>query len=269
MKKVFFTFLSAAFLAGSMLLTGCGSVSSTSLNNVLNTGLQALSLGDEELVAYSKQAVAQMDAEAQVAPSTNAYAKRLAKLTNGLTTVDDKTLNFKVYITNEVNAFACPDGSVRVYSGIMDMMSDDELLGIVGHEIGHVAMKHSLNSMKQAMISSALLDAIGSTSAKAATLTKSQLGQLGEAYLSSSYSRKQENEADDFGYEFLKGAGKNPWAMAMAFEKMQQLEQTASSSNSDIIGSYLNSMFSDHPATADRIKRMTERAQKDGISRPN
>ncbi len=48
--------------------------------------------------------------------------------------------------------------------------------------------------------------------------------------MSASFSRKQETAADDYGYDFLKSAGKNPWAMAMAFEELQRLSsgETAS-----------------------------------------
>lgn len=238
----------------------------THLSQAMSTGLQALTLSDNDIMEYSRQSVAQMDAQAKVAPATNAYTKRLASLTNGLTSVDGVPLNFKVYLTNDINAFACPDGSVRVYSGIMDMMNDDELLGIIGHEIGHVGMHHSRNAMKQALMNSALSEVIASTGKVGAQLTSGQLGQLGQLYLSSKYSRKQENEADDFGYEFLKGAGKNPWAMAGAFEKMQVLESQSAAGGNSVIGG-LNDMFSDHPATAERIKRMSEKATKDGYKR--
>ena len=80
----------------------------------------------------------------------------------------------------DVNAFACADGSVRVFSSLMDIMSDEELLGVIGHEIGHVAHKDSKKSFRTALLASALKDGIGSTSGKAAALTDSQLGSLGE-----------------------------------------------------------------------------------------
>ena len=50
-------------------------------------------------------------------------------------------LNFKVYYVIDVNAFACADGSVRVFSSLMDIMTDEELLGVIGHEVGHVHTK--------------------------------------------------------------------------------------------------------------------------------
>lgn len=68
--------------------------------------------------------------------------------------------------------------------------------------------------------------------------------------------------ADDSGYDFLVANGKNPWGMVQAFEKFQQME------GGDGQSSYMQKMFSSHPETAKRIKRMSERATKDGYTRP-
>ncbi|MDE5632160.1 MAG: M48 family metalloprotease, partial [Muribaculaceae bacterium] len=179
----------------------------------------------------------------------------------GMTSVEGIPLNFKVYDVIDVNAFACPDGSIRVFSSLMDIMSDDELLGVIGHEIGHIAKKHSKSSMKQALLTSALKDAVASSSNKVATLTDSQLGSLGEALASAKHSRKHEDEADDYGYEFLKAHGKNPLAMALAFKKLQQMEQEAGASKT----SKINQLFSTHPELDKRIERMEKRAAKDGL----
>ena len=95
--------------------------------------------------------------------------------------VEGIPLNFKVYYVIDVNAFACADGSVRVFSSLMDIMSDEELLGVIGHEVGHVAHKDSKNGFRTALLTSALKDGISSQGGKAAALTESQLGDLGEA----------------------------------------------------------------------------------------
>ena len=54
------------------------------------------------------------------------YTIRLKKLTEGLTDVEGIPLNFKVYYVIDVNAFACADGSVRIFSSLMDIMTDDD-----------------------------------------------------------------------------------------------------------------------------------------------
>lgn len=231
---------------------------------------QAAALSDAQIQAYVGQYVKKLDAENTVLPESSPYVKRVRKMTAGITSVDGIPLNFKVYKTNEVNAFACADGSVRIYSGLLDAMSDDEALGVVGHEIGHVALKHSKKQFKQALLTSALRDAVVSTGGTVAVLTASQLGDLGEALMSAGFSRKQETEADDYGYDFLKGSGKNPWAMAMAFEELQRLSQGSTASGTNAAsGSSVGQLFSTHPATADRISRMAQRATAEGFKRPS
>lgn len=224
--------------------------------------LSAVTITDDQVKQYVHEYIIYSDNQNKVADSNNQYSQRLNHLTQGLKEVDGTPLNFKVYITNEVNAFACADGSVRVYSGLMDLMTDDEVLGVIGHEIGHVAHKDTKNAMKQTLINSAIIDGIGATGNKAAALSESQLSAIGQSLLNSKYSRKQETNADDYGYDFLKKSGKNPWVMAMAFNKMSELESKSVNKNA------LANMFSSHPSTPDRIKHIKEKCQKDNITPP-
>lgn len=221
----------------------------------------ALTLSDDDVKSYVAEYVSYSDKTNKVAADDNPYTVRLIRLTKGLDDVDGTPLNFKVYITDDVNAFACADGSIRVYTGLMDLMSDDEVLGVIGHEIGHVAHKDSKNAFKNALLTSAILDGLASTSGTARALTDSQLGALGEALINSKYSQKQESNADDYGYDFLVAHGKNPWNMAMAFAKLEQLYGGASAG-------MVQKMFSSHPSTSKRIKHIVERCKKDGIEAP-
>ncbi len=223
---------------------------------------QAATISDEQVAAYVSEYVTYMDNKNDVASPTDPYTVRLNRLTQGLTDVEGIPLNFKVYKTNDVNAFACADGSVRVFSSLMDIMSDDELLGVIGHEIGHVAHHDSKKGFKQALLSSALRDGLSSGGGAIAALTQSQLGDLGEALASANYSQKQENDADDYGYEFLKSHGKNPMAMALSFKKLKAIEASSGSNGNEPI----NQLFSSHPDLDDRIARMEKRAAKDGYT---
>ena len=222
--------------------------------------IQAFSLSDKQMAEYVKESVAWMDRNNPVAGADSPYTIRLKKLTQGLSEVDGMPLNFKVYEVKDVNAFACADGSVRVFSSLMDIMDDDELLGVIGHELGHVGLHHSNKALKQELLTGALKDAVESTGGKAAALSASQLGTLSQALINAKYSQKQEKEADDFGYEFLKNNGKNPWGMVHAFEKLQTLEQQSGTKTN-----YITKMFSSHPETSARIKHMKDRCKKDHI----
>lgn len=263
MKKLIYTIAIAA--AGAFMIPSVqAQLSLGRLGNAVKQGVQAFTLTDSQMADYVKESVEWMDNNNKVSDANSAYTKRLNRLTEGLTEVEGIPLNFKVYEVSDINAFACPDGSVRVFSSLMDIMSDDELLGIIGHEIGHVTKHHSRKAFQNELLTGALKDGIASTGGVAAALTDSQVGQLGQALIGAKYSQKQEKEADDYGYEFLVSHGRNPWGMVMAFEKFLTLEGNGGAGSA----SYIQKMFSSHPDTKDRIKRLTKRAEKDGIARP-
>lgn len=230
------------------------------LQGLLKAG-QAITISDGQVVGYVKEYIAKSDSSNVVLPESDPRTRRLRQLTAGLDQVEGIPLNFAVYDTQEVNAFACADGSVRVYSGLMAVMDDDQLLGVIGHEIGHVAHHDSRNAFKHALLTSALKDGIASTSSSVAALTDSQLGAIGEALSGSRFSQKQEKAADDYGYEFLKSHGKNPRAMAASFRKLKEMEAKAGATQTNVV----NQLFSSHPDLDDRIKRMEKRADKDKI----
>lgn len=253
-------------LISSLLTVTPASPSEWDLWNAASAGVKtykALTLTDAQVQDYVRQAVNYMDKQNRVLPAGNSYSQRLKRLTSGLTKVNGVPLNFKVYQTNDVNAFACADGSVRVYTALMDVMTDNELLGIIGHEVGHVGLKHSKKAIRNELLTGALRSAIASSDSKMGYLAASSLGAIGESMINAKYSRSQEKEADDYGYSFLKKHGKNPWGMVMALEKLQALQKKAG-----VKSSYIANMFSDHPDLKTRVDRLKDRCRKDGISRP-
>lgn len=225
---------------------------------------KAVTLTDEQMTEYVKEYIDWMDKHNQVCADDNEYTIRLKKLTEGLSDAEGIPLNFKVYYVIDVNAFACADGSIRVFSSLMDIMSDEELLGVIGHEVGHVAHRDSKSGFRTALLTSALKDGISSQGGNAAKLSDSQLGDLGEALVNATYSQKQERDADDYGYEFLKKGGKNPWSMALSFQRLKKMQEEAGAKKD----SKLNQLFSTHPDLDARIKRMEERATSEGVAKP-
>lgn len=261
MKNKIFAAVAAAGV--SLGMTACSTFDMTRGMQAASKLIQATTISDSEVQAYVGQYVQQLDAKSTILSGNDPYAVRLKKLTSGLTDVDGIPLNFKVYKTNEVNAFACADGSVRVYSGLMDLMDDDEVLGVIGHEIGHVAHKDTKRAMKEAILASAGRDVLGGVGGTIGALSDSQLGAIGEVMLNKKFSKTQESEADEYGYEFLKKHGKNPWAMAESFSKLKSLEGGGGS-----LSNKVSQLFSDHPATDERITKMETRARKDGYPVP-
>ena len=251
-------------LAGALCLCSCSVMQKLNQERLLQGGVyvaQAVSLTDAQVVDYVHQYITELDAQSQVLPESNAYTKRLRKLTQKLDGVNEQPLNFKVYKNDEINAFACADGSVRVYTGIMDAMTDDELLGVIGHEMGHVALHHTRKQMQKQMLTSATLAGLASTGDKVVALTDSQLGALGELIVNAKFSRDMETEADDYGYNYLCEAGKNPWAMVRSFEKMEQLSGRTGQQGG------ITNLFSSHPDTQKRIEHISQRCLNDGYKR--
>ena len=97
---------------------------------------KAITLSDADIAAMSKEYMQWMDTHNPLTAADSEYGKRLEKLTGHIKEVDGLKVNFGVYEVVDVNAFACGDGSVRICAGLMDIMTDDEVMAVVGHEIG-------------------------------------------------------------------------------------------------------------------------------------
>lgn len=205
----------------------------------------AASLSDDEVRAQSRRMAEQMDAGAPVAPERSPHARRLAALTASCREDQGLALNYKVYMTPEVNAFALADGSIRFYSGLMDMMSDDEIRYVIGHEIGHVQSGHSRKRMQLALSSGSLQQAAAAAGGKAAALAQSDLGELFIKVVRAQHSQGNENEADDYAMQFLSRRQHDRRAAVTALEKLDKLSGGGSSN-----------WLSTHPAPKDRAQRM-------------
>jgi putative metalloprotease len=224
-------------------------------------GMTGLTFTDADAAALSKPAVDKMDAENKVAGPTDPYAIRLDRVFGKYTKGEFYTLNYKVYLTKDINAFATADGSVRVFSGLMDVMDDNELIAVIGHEIGHVNNHDSRDAMKALYQKEALIDAAASQSNKVAAVTDSQLAKIGSAMIDSKHSRKQESEADLFAYDFMKKNGYNVNAEESAFRILAKMSEGAQSS-------FIDQMMSSHPDSNQRANDAKARAEKDGLYKP-
>jgi putative metalloprotease len=227
----------------------------------IQKGMTGLTFSDADAAALSKPAVDKMDAENKVAGPTDPYAIRLDRVFGKYTKGEFYTLNYKVYLTKDINAFATADGSVRVFSGLMDVMDDNELIAVIGHEIGHVNNHDSRDAMKALYQKEALIDAAASQSNKVAAITDSQLAQIGSAMIDSKHSRKQESEADLFAYDFMKKNGYDVNAEESAFRILAKMSEGAQSS-------FIDQMMSSHPDSNQRADDAKARAEKDGLYKP-
>ena len=224
----------------------------------LQNGVASFTFTNEDAAKLSLEAVTKMDKDNKVAGAKDAYAIRLNKIFGKHAAEDGLKLNYKVYLTKDVNAFATADGSVRVFSGLMDLMDDNQLLAVIGHEIGHVAHHDSRDGMKAAYRKAALIDAVASQSGKIAALTDSQLGQIGSAMLDSKHTRGMESEADNYSYDFMKKHGYNVNAVESAFLVLAKMSGGTESN-------FLTQMMSSHPEPQERADEAHNKAVADGL----
>ncbi len=237
------------FVAGLILF--CTNLATAfDLNNISIGGavdaFKAVTLSNEDARALSLRAIKQYDSQNKVAPADNKYAKRLASLTNKHMGEDDLDLNFKVYLVDEINAFATADGSIRFFSGLMDKMNDEELLFVIGHEIGHVKLEHSKKKMKAAYATSAARKSVAAAGGDLGSIAASELGGIAESMVNASYSRKEESASDGYGVEFMKKHGYDPANAVSALKKLAELGDSSS-------------LLASHPAPTKRAKAISKK----------
>ncbi|PLX89503.1 MAG: peptidase [Desulfuromonas sp.] len=208
-----------------LVMGGCAANGQFDMGKAVVIGagaLQATMLDEESVKQASELSARELDNQQTVAPADSPYAVRLVRLTRGLTGYDGLTLNFKVYLSDQVNAFAMADGTVRVYSGLMDLMPDDQVLAVIGHEIGHVKLKHSYQQMRSALMTSVAFEAVSSIGGTIGALSASQLGDLARTAISARFSQADELESDAFAVKMLHRMNKDPYAMKRSIETLQK-----------------------------------------------
>lgn len=166
----------------------------------------------------------------------NSYVNRIGQ---ELARNSDRTkLNYTFQVVDDsaINAFATMGGYVYVNTGLLKKADNEaELASVIGHEIGHIVGRHSIEQMRQRAIAQGVLSAAG--------LDRTQAVQIGvELAVNRRNSRQDELEADGFGLENLTKAGYAPSAMVSFMKKL--LEN----------GSSVPTFLSTHPATSERIK---------------
>ncbi|NIE68373.1 M48 family metalloprotease [Burkholderia sp. Ax-1719] len=242
----------------TIALSACSGLTSVDPNAALSAGsslYKAATLSDSDIVTLSQDACKASDAESKVAAPNSAYAKRLTKVMSGFgdMTLNGQKIDSKVYLTKDVNAWAMGNGCVRVYSGLMDKMNDDELRGVIGHEMGHVALGHSKKAMQTAYTVSAARTAAGASgNAVASSLSSSQLGDLTEKFINAQFSQTQESAADDYSFDLLKKKGMKREGLVTAFQKLAQIDGGQSS------------MLSSHPSSPSRAQHIQSRIKAEG-----
>jgi predicted Zn-dependent protease len=156
------------------------------------------------------------------------------------------------------NAFAIPGGYIYTTRQLVALMNNEaELAGVLGHEVGHVAARHS-NKRQSAATKNTIIGVLG-TVLSGVLLGNSQIGQMlqqgfmqGSQLLTLRYSRKQETESDKLGIQYLKKAGYDPRAMSTVLQSLANQNAL----DAKLMGSTdrVPEWASTHPDPAGRVK---------------
>jgi len=170
-------------------------------------------------------------------------------------------LEYRFYVADmaEPNAFALPGGYIYVSRGILALAnSEDELAGVVGHEVGHVAARHSVQAMSKrapfALVFGIASGLAGIVSPFVGNLIGG-IGDITQSVIFSPYSRSQETEADEVGQEMAARAGWDPSGLTNLLTSLDR--EVKLSEN----GGRKPSFFDTHPPTPDRVEKTAARAK--------
>jgi predicted Zn-dependent protease len=172
----------------------------------------------------------------------------------------DVSYRFHVVEMEEPNAFALPGGDVYVSRGLLPLAnSEDELAGVVGHEIGHVAARHSVQRISKQAPFAVLFGIVSGITGLISPLVGDIIGGVGDlaqGVVFAPYSRSQETEADRVGQEIAAKAGWDPAALSTF---LSTLEREVELGNK---GPRKPSFFDSHPATPDRVAKTAAHAKE-------
>ena len=207
---------------------------------------QEAEMGRDYAIQINQQLPIVGDAE------VNRYINLLGDSIARLTSAPDYDWTFFIVDSPEVNAFAVPGGYVYVNRGLIARTERmDELAGVLGHEIGHVVERHSVEQMEKAQraelgvgLACVLTGVCGSQAA--GTL----INVAGTAVFAK-FSRSAELEADDVGFDNVVRAGISPQGIATMFQKLLEERRRRPAG--------VEAWFATHPLEEDRLQRIQAR----------
>ncbi len=169
--------------------------------------------------------------------------------------------HFKALDIDDINAVSLPGGWVYVFRGLVDKCkNDDELAGVIAHEIGHIAARHSIKRFQTGMLANIAMILVAATQGGQAT----QGADLAISSLMTAYSRGDEFESDRRAVRYTKAAGYDPNAIISFMRTMKE-------ANKDKLRPY--SYFRTHPYEGERVGVVTREIKGTGdfnswINRP-
>jgi predicted Zn-dependent protease len=207
-------------------------------------------VSEEQELAMGREAHEEILSEFDVydeKPELNAMIDRIGKGIAARSARPNLPWTFTLLDTPMVNAMALPGGYIYVTRGILERMnSEDELAGVIGHEVAHVAARHSAKSISNATLVEIGLVAAAVIAGEENTERYGAIAIIGAGLLFTRYSRQQETQADLLGTQYMATAGYNPHGSENMLLGLQRLEGGRVSG--------IERYFMDHPDPKKRVE---------------
>jgi predicted Zn-dependent protease len=239
-------------------LVGAISYFSTTSENPITGEKQHIKLKPEEEVTLGRNLAPQMAAQFG-GLSSNPARDRVKQV--GARIVQRSSASKTPYLYNfylladrqTVNAFALPGGQIFITEALYRLLSsEDELAGVLGHEVGHVLARHSAEQLAKQQLTQNLIGAV--VVGSGGGYDTAQIAQMVGSLVNMKFGRADELEADSLGLRLMREAGYDPKAMIAV---MQTLEKASG-------GSRQPEFASTHPNPGNRIQKIREELQKMG-----
>jgi beta-barrel assembly-enhancing protease len=215
----------------------------------LASSLTACGISQQQEVQMGVEYAQQINAQLPIVqdPEINRYINVLGDSIARLTNRRDLDWQFFIVDSKEVNAFAVPGGFVYVNRGLIERADQmDELAGVLGHEIGHVVRRHTVKQMEKAQGANVGVTlACVLTSICNSQIAGAAINVVGGAVFAR-FSRQDEAEADQEGFNNVVRAGISPVGMVTMFRKLIDERKARPGA--------VESMFLTHPLEEDRIQ---------------
>lgn len=157
-----------------------------------------------------------------------------------------------------INAYAFPGGSIAATRGILLKLENEAELGaLLGHELGHVNMRHTAQQMSKGVLAQAVVAGLAiyaGTRGSGYSELAGGLGMLGAGVLLASYSRDNEREADALGMEYMVKTGYSPEGMVGLMEMLNNLSKKKTGA--------AQLLFATHPMSNERYQTAVADSQK-------
>jgi beta-barrel assembly-enhancing protease len=220
--------------------------------------IQALSINEQQEIALGAQTNQQILRQMKMSqnPEINAYINNIGQRLAASSARPNLKYTFQVVDDNAINAFATMGGFVYINTGLMKASDNEaQLASVIGHEIGHITGRHSLEQLKQTLIAQGISSLAG--------LDQSQLSNVVfNIGLRLPKSREMEYDADRRGLDNIIRVGYAPSAMPEFMKKLGS-------------ASTAPAFLSTHPSPPDRVQRLNSmippqyRAKTDGLDQNN